>query len=89
MAAESCAGISGFSNAEMGKGATGGTEAEMGSAWKRDATHGGAGAGVALLDELLPILLADKARIRSSGYTTNSSVFLSVTTRTMAPPSLM
>ena len=73
----------------MGEGATGGTEAEMGPAWKGNVANAGAGPGAALLDELLPALLADKARIRSSGYTINSSVSLSVTTRSIAPPSLM
>lgn len=94
MEAEFCAGTDGFSNAEMGEGVTGGTEAEMGPAGRGNA---GAGAGkhsapiatlrASLLNGLLPVLLADEAAIRSSGYTINLSVSMCVTPRNIVLPS--
>jgi hypothetical protein len=51
--------------------------------------RGNAGADAASLDVLFPALLADGARIRSSKYTINSSVSLSVTERNIVPPFLM
>jgi len=66
LAAESCAGIGGFFEGEMGGGATGGTGAEMGlMAGRVDA-----GTGARRRDApMLPVFLAAKARIagRSSG----------------------
>jgi len=68
----------------MEGGDAGGTEAEMSPTGR-----GNASAGATLLDEMLHALLADEPRIRSSGYSINSSVSLSVTARCIEPPSLM
>jgi hypothetical protein len=77
LAAESCPGTSGFSDAEMGEGATG-TGTKMGPAERGNALASASARGhdapiatlwVSSLNELLPLWLARKARIlsRSSG----------------------